>query len=298
MALTTNHRLYEILNIRQVDLRKERWLWFFSIAKGFNLSPELFNHPEHLDVLAQTLEQNPAWYNEVLQWQSTQLVPDEFLSFIDEKNKRQICWLVTALSQELSSQVHRDTCWQPYQLPANLSELDRFLVALDCWPASLQVQTKRRALEKYQREWNEKIGKEEQLFKWFTGKEEAVRCRCAWEWLREKNPHFTKSLAPFTDREALLSYFDLQPPNDAQRQLDVEAIKRRMNQRKYRERQEKDGKRQCNFVLSSKAIDTLDTLAQKHGLERPAILEILLQGEADKGLYIEDKLRQIRQIQP
>ncbi len=67
----------------------------------------------------------------------------------------------------------------------------------------------------------------------------------------------------------------------------MESIKKRWSQNKYRAKL--TGKKQYNFILSEKAINRLDKLAGKYDLRRTEVLEILLQMEEEKGIYIPER---------
>ena len=56
------------------------------------------------------------------------------------------------------------------------------------------------------------------------------------------------------------------------------------------------GKAQCNFILSERAIERLNKLATTYDLSRAQILEILLQMESEKKLYISEKIKVIKAI--
>ena len=67
----------------------------------------------------------------------------------------------------------------------------------------------------------------------------------------------------------------------------MESIKKRWSQNKYRAKL--TGKKQYNFILSEKAINRLDKLADKYDLRKTEVLEILLQMEEEKGIYIPER---------
>lgn len=74
----------------------------------------------------------------------------------------------------------------------------------------------------------------------------------------------------------------------------MDSIKKRWSQNKYRAKLV--GKKQYNFILSEKAIQRLDKLAEKHDLRRTEVLEILLKMEEEKGNYIPEKLNPLKDI--
>ena len=67
----------------------------------------------------------------------------------------------------------------------------------------------------------------------------------------------------------------------------MESIKKRWSQNKYRAKLTE--KKQYNFILSEKAINRLDKLADKYDLRKTEVLEILLQMEEEKGIYIPER---------
>ena len=60
------------------------------------------------------------------------------------------------------------------------------------------------------------------------------------------------------------------------------------NQRLRREKATDE--KQCNFVLPLKTISKLDRLAKKHHLTRTEIIELIINGEAEKETYIRERL--------
>lgn len=74
----------------------------------------------------------------------------------------------------------------------------------------------------------------------------------------------------------------------------MNSIKKRWSQNKYRTKL--TGKKQYNFILSDKAIQRLDKLAEKYDLRRTEVLEILLKMEEEKGAYIPERLRPLKDI--
>ncbi|MNC73203.1 hypothetical protein D3C75_1243630 [compost metagenome] len=71
----------------------------------------------------------------------------------------------------------------------------------------------------------------------------------------------------------------------------MSSIKKRWSQNKYRAKNTE--KKQYNFILSDKTIKRLDKLADKHDLKRTQVLDILLKMEEEKGIYIQERLKQL-----
>ncbi|MEV2152240.1 hypothetical protein ABZR62_06240, partial [Pseudomonas aeruginosa] len=62
-------------------------------------------------------------------------------------------------------------------------------------------------------------------------------------------------------------------------------------------RQEAKGRKQYNFILSDKAIKRLDRFSKNLEPSRARILEILLQMEDEKDLYLKEQIRVLRGIE-
>jgi len=91
-----------------------------------------------------------------------------------------------------------------------------------------------------------------------------------------------------------LIFFDNTLKLPAERKLFIQTVKSRWSQNKYRAKE--TDKKQYNFILSKKTIQRLDKLAEKYDLKRTQILDILLQMEEDKGIYIPEKLKPLKNI--
>ncbi|MGI0737706.1 hypothetical protein ACRCPM_31365, partial [Pseudomonas aeruginosa] len=74
------------------------------------------------------------------------------------------------------------------------------------------------------------------------------------------------------------------------------ATVRRLWRQKLR-RQEAKGRKQYNFILSDKAIKRLDRFSKNLEPSRARILEILLQMEDEKDLYLKEQIRVLRGIE-
>ncbi|HGP0110167.1 TPA: hypothetical protein ACLESZ_001215, partial [Pseudomonas aeruginosa] len=74
------------------------------------------------------------------------------------------------------------------------------------------------------------------------------------------------------------------------------ATVRRLWRQKIR-RKDAKGKKQYNFILSDKAIKRLDRFSKDHEISRARVLEILLQMEDQKDLYLKEQIRVLRGIE-
>lgn len=96
-------------------------------------------------------------------------------------------------------------------------------------------------------------------------------------------------LSPFETLEDILIFFDNANYPREKEELYIGKIKKGWNQKKYRENLK--GKAQYNFVLSDKAISSLENLASRYEVSRARLLEILIEMETEKNDHIPEKLR-------
>ncbi|KEX94036.1 hypothetical protein HA62_09865, partial [Pseudomonas putida] len=123
-------------------------------------------------------------------------------------------------------------------------------------------------------------------YSWF--KDDNQKCSLAYEWL-QKNTYLTIFRTPIETYEDLLIFFDNANYTSEKEELYIGKIKKLWNQRKYRSTLK--GKSQYNFVLSDKTIEMLDKISEQHEISRARALEILVEIETEKGLYISEKLQ-------
>ena len=129
---------------------------------------------------------------------------------------------------------------------------------------------------------------------WVQEANEAGACRHVVEWMRKHQPdqEFPETV-PKTLQELLIAS-DAWTWSDVERKYCIATV-RRLWRQKIR-RQEAKGKKQYNFILSDKAIKRLDRFSKDHELSRARVLEILLQMEDEKDLYLKEQIRVLRGI--
>lgn len=210
------------------------------------------------------------------------LLPDECLAWIS-KDDRQHQWLIPKIRNETG--VIYETP------PPRLLGRNLVVAMIDAWKVDISV--KKVALNNLESDWIEHQ-KQDQIFRWFKDTESARRCTQAWDWLLKNEPTLTQFSPPIASYDALLKFFDRTRFSRDEKVLRIDAIKKSWSQQKYRDNLV--GKKQYNFILSDKVISCLDALAETHGLKRPQILEILIQMEAEEGIYIPKRLKKTRNL--
>lgn len=136
--------------------------------------------------------------------------------------------------------------------------------------------------------WNEHI-KKDSLYFWFQVQDEVERCTLMWDVLMKENPSSLQGRPRFSRLKEMLRYFDESSFSFEQIKLLVERVKKRRSQNLYR--QNLEGKKQVNWVLSTQAINQLDKLAEEFRLSRAQILEALIQDESEKKIYLSERRR-------
>jgi len=258
---------------RDGDARIDAWLWLTIRSHGVPLSSDSFNRKDVRQYLIDsTIELH---VNTFLKVAERRILPLNELEWITSDD-RQINWLISYIRNML----HVTISFKP----PGLYGRDLVITLIDLY--DVELDDKSSAVAKINWDWNEYI-KSDVIFKWFEGKEEAIRCEFAWEWLVDNKRLETQGKAPISSRKGLLMFFDAIGVNDAQKKLDVAAIKRKWSQQKYRAGMK--GKSQYNFVLSDRAIADLDKLAKQYEATRPQIIEALIEMEAAQGHYLRQK---------
>lgn len=258
------------------DVRIDTWLWLFLRDENRTYPIGDFNYFYFRENIARHLGSSKI--SELVEVVSNQyLLPQEILKWIT-KDERQVKWILNYLQIKLGCTI--------YSCPAGLFGRDRVIATLDLWKNQLDL--KGFEVDAMRLAWNENI-KDDNIFQWFAEAEEVARCAAAWEWLAEKGRTSFYGVARITSHKELLMFFDVHGISSAQKQLDVKAIKKRWDGRRSKEKEIEKGKGQCNVTISKQAIANLNQLAAKHGLRKPEIIEMLIQGEFEKGSYLLEK---------
>lgn len=138
----------------------------------------------------------------------------------------------------------------------------------------------------------EKFSHPQKILEWFNCPQEPERINVGWQIFSKRFPHYTNPFNKFENYSQLLELFDKCNIQLLEREIFVIQARKRYSQNKSREKN--TNKKQLNVVLSTTTINTLDKISKKHGLTRGRVIEILLQKEKEKDIYIPEKMRQER----
>lgn len=282
MAVQRNDNLAKTLNGINIDDRFIIWLWFYL---NNALQPSNLGDICSLgmrDRMAETITNNP-WLKQQIQTDRLAfLVPKESLSWI-KNEKRQCHWIARKIAERNGGRYITGV--------AKLTGIDLAIATIDIWKTP--IAEKLSAVIEIASEWAEQE-KTDKIFDWFYGTDECSKLELAQEMTRKNNPFLMTHQTPWQETSDMIIAMDTLFPSIAEKKLSIYSIKKRWSQNKYRSKT--TGKKQCNFILTEKAIDRLQQLADKHELNRAQILEILLQMEEEKGIYIPEKLKVLKSI--
>ncbi len=282
MAIRLDDSLAAALGDTRLNERFYRWLWFYLNGRGAGFAPSEFDGTIMRDRMADFIEKRP-WSKRQIDVEKTRLLlPDECLTWIS-KDDRQHQWLIPQIRNETG--VIYETP------PPRLLGRNLVVAMIDVWDTD--ASRKRAVLNNLEHAWIEHK-KQDHIFRWFRDTDSARRCTLAWEWLCKNEPMLTQFSPAIEGYDELLKFFDRTRFSKDEKVLRIDAIKKRGSQQKYRENL--TGKKQYNFMLSDKTIRRLDELAETYDLKRPQILEILIQMEAESGIYIPEKMKMIRNL--
>lgn len=283
MAIRMDDSLAAALGDTRLDDRFDRWLWFYLNGRGAGFAPSELDGAIMRDRMADFIEEHP-WSKRQIDVEKTRLLlPDQCLTWISKKDDRQHQWLIP--------QIRNETGFIYEPPPPRLLGRDLVVVMIDVWDTD--ASRKRAVLNNLEQAWIEHK-KQDHIFRWFRDTDSARRCTLAWEWLCKNEPMLTQFSPTIESYDELLKFFDRTRFSKDEKVLRIDAIKKRGSQQKYRENL--TGKKQYNFMLSDKTIRRLDELAETYDLKRPQILEILIQMEAESGIYIPEKMKMIRNL--
>ncbi|MFS2123641.1 hypothetical protein [Pseudomonas sp. Pseusp97] len=275
--------LSTLLGETSSDSRRDIWLWFY-----LALRDTAVYHPKNIilatmrNLMAESIEEFGVTRGQVQAHQNDLLIPEKHFSWISE-SERQLSWIKRRLPREISD--------ERIDSPV-LSERDLLIATIDCaeWPQW----KKTLFLASLKRAWGEQQQLDEQL-DWIKEGDEREACRHAWEWLSKHLSHQVFLHSHPESHQRLLIKLDSFTWKPMERAHCIATI-RRLWRQKLR-RKDAKGKKQYNFILSDKAIKRLDRLCKVHELSRARVLEILLQMEDEKDLYLKEQIRVLRGIE-
>lgn len=221
------------------------------------------------------------------------LVPQERINWITE-NQRQFHWICGYISKLKISQPKKNDLslvihTLPISMPHYLSNRERNVALVDYWLAKSfrEMTTAIQYCKQMEYEWNKNI-ESDKLFSWLEGVDAEEKRDCFLSFLKNRIPNEINDHYKFQSHEDLLIFFDRPIFIRDTKELYSKDARKIWNQRLRRKKTTDE--KQRNFVLSLKTISKLDKLSKKHHLSRTEIIELIINGEAEKETYIRERL--------
>ena len=274
-------KLSQLLKEPRQNTRHDIWLWLYlDDYENANLDPATCNGSTMRDTIARFLKRNTNIRETINSKKDRFLVPDDSLKWIDGE-ERQYQWLLRRI-EDITA------LGPPRGLPQGLVHLtgrSRLIAMLDLWNAP--IAEKADEIENLRNFWLRHKSRDRD-FEWFEDKKDgSKRCKCAWEWLEKNHTPMPRSQLPISNYKELLIFFDEAQLRHTEQKAIIQYIKKRWSRKQFDERAA--DKKQLNVMLSKNVIESLDTLAKKHELNRAQVLELLITKESENGVYSTGK---------
>ncbi|HFH4605115.1 TPA: hypothetical protein ACP31I_001740 [Pseudomonas aeruginosa] len=279
MPVRRNDKLQKTFNSFNADSRFATWLWILMKYNYPDIFLGEFRGPDMRNLMAETIINQPGLKQTIENQNRTDFLPEQSLQWITNK-KRQNAFLMKKLIEKNGFNY---TC-----VPDNLTGRDLTIAAIDIW--QIDKTKKSEIINQIRSEW-EIHTESDHLFKWFDDPDEKEKLNTAWEITKDKYSFLVFHQNQPQERDDFIILLDSILITTSEKILLMNSIKKRWSQNKYRAKN--TGKKQYNFILSDKTIKRLDKLADKHDLKRTQVLDILLKMEEEKGIYIQERLKQL-----
>ncbi|MCM8914617.1 hypothetical protein LJD21_20775 [Pseudomonas inefficax] len=279
MSVRHNDKLQKIFNSLNADSRFTTWLWFLMKHNRPDIFLGEFRSSGMRNLMAEAIINQPELKQTIENQNRADLLPEQSLQWITSK-KRQNAFLIKKLTEKNGTNYTGG--------PDNLTGRELTIAAIDTW--QIDKTQKSAIVNQIRSEW-ETHTESDHLFKWFNDPDEKEKLNTAWEIAKDKYSFLTFHQSRPQEIDDLIILLDSMLITTPEKILLMNSIKKRWSQNKYRAKM--TGKKQYNFILSDKAIKRLDKLADKHDLKRTQVLDILLKMEEEKGIYIQERLKQL-----
>jgi len=281
MAIRPRDTLSAYMNEPGLNSRHDNWLfWYLCQYGGRELAEQSGGLGDVRDAMASVLTARSLDRSTVIAQRRLSLVPDSCFEWFEDTRR-----FYTWISRKYAHNPHNPIIVQ------NLLKLgwrDRSVLLVDAFPDS--VQRKHYGLDNWRLQWKQQraIG---QKVSWVCGEDEEIRVGFLYEALRALRPEgMNRFEEELRTHEDLLIFVDECSFSEFETKHALDSAKRRMSQRNYRERSKAKEKKQLNVMLAVRSIEKLENIAEKHELSKTQVIEILLQMEYEKSLYVPEKL--------
>lgn len=299
MAIQVDDNLAKTINTNTISERIESFIWI-SLAQKYkhitNIQPITNDFRDHL---ADCLNKDAEIKRETQFNLQNNIIPEHNLNWITNSH-RQATWIEQYITTRIPF-----NWFAPFgnplppshspiavafraKIPPHLLKKNRSVAIFDyCAANSFSSMIERINQCEYMKNAWKNHEKQDKHFSWLNdgAAEEKREFFCNWLISKQHNIFIGNTLQ---SHEELLTRFDHSPLTENEKITINQTAKRRWDQQQRRSKS--NGKRQCNLEISESAITTLAKLAQKHGLSRAEIIELLIESESKHEHYISERL--------
>lgn len=227
------------------------------------------------------------------------LLPDIAFRSIDEKSIRMTRYILFNIS-------NNQTILQAFQAENGINYFLRSKISTDIGKIIfsidtifLVVQEKEKIVSAALNGWSNHIKDFKKDYDWFLDEKYKVsRVEFALDWIQKKMNYqsavFSEHCLPDETTKLMLIldeifYLNLIANNICNLRLQLGELKKYWSQYNYRESLKNGKKKQCNIILSNRAVSELDELSEKYVMSRAKIIEKLIRKEIGCGIYLDEK---------
>jgi hypothetical protein len=298
MAIEIHDIFAELMGTTVRSERLECFVWIWLAQHGEFISARDWVPEQCRSMAAAALLGNPQILEQIRRDLSSQ-IPAHYLKWIDQSD-RQWAWIRRYVTGSVSplgyafdapqTQLHWLESDFVGKMPHLLGGKNRSVACFDYWVSKtcfgLDGAIERSTMMRTA--W-ESHTRSDPIFAWLDDADGERKRGFLWQWLAFQRHPITEWCSGFQSHEELLLSLDEQMAATSEMELLSIKARKAWNQRLRRENSK--GKQQCNFVLSDQAVSKLKALAQKHGLTRTEIVELLIDSEAKSESYISERLK-------
>lgn len=282
--MTLHTPLNDLLGNINIDKRKMNVIYTFfnmeRIKSSGNLQgPYIWKSIENEGEVFACISRSEKIRQEIIRLVRPHYLPGSLLKWITNDD-RQCCWI----SKKLPPIVHEIFS----NIPTWISDRDRIVTAIDYWDEILEK--KENTIRRIEDNWRSQLTKDAR-FEPLKGKHEVEKRAFILKWLSENIPTRWGYVDAFTSHTDMLIHFDSFFLRDDQIEKAIRSTQDAFTQRQYRDKLEKSGKKQFNFVFSKETNTQLDSLAHQYNMSRTQVLAHLIRMETEMNQYLTNSER-------
>lgn len=225
------------------------------------------------------------------------LLADIYFKSINEKSIRMTRYILSKINSNQAVIQYFNAGFNNSLRSRIPTDIGKIMFSIDV--VGIHIQEKEQIINTALNDWTNHLNFFKKDYDWFLDeKYKLSRVEFALDWIQNKMnfksavfsehhlPDETTKLMIILD-ELFSSYLTIN--NIYALKLQLGELKKYWSQYNYRESLKNGKKKQCNIILSNKAISELDNLSEKYVMSRAKIIEKLIRKEIECGIYLDEK---------